>query len=42
MGNTVKKENSLAIKLYERLGYQKVDEIEKPALPMYRMAKTLV
>jgi ribosomal protein S18 acetylase RimI-like enzyme len=36
---TVKKENLPAIKLYERLGYQIVGQIIKPALSLYRMAK---
>ncbi|MBB6019935.1 ribosomal protein S18 acetylase RimI-like enzyme [Paenibacillus sp. JGP012] len=39
---TVKQENAGAIKLYERLGYQKVGEINKPAVSMYRMSKVLV
>ncbi|MEK4073154.1 N-acetyltransferase [Paenibacillus sp. FSL M7-0656] len=39
---TVKKENLLAIKLYERLGYQRVGEINKPSLSLYRMSKKLV
>ncbi|PYE50337.1 GNAT family N-acetyltransferase [Paenibacillus barcinonensis] len=39
---TVKQENAGAIKLYERLGYQKVGEIIKPAVSMYRMSKLLV
>jgi ribosomal protein S18 acetylase RimI-like enzyme len=39
---TVKKENLLAIKLYEKLGYQKTGEIEKPAISVYSMSKKLV
>lgn len=39
---TVKKENHLAVKLYERLGYQITGEINKPAFSLYRMAKALV
>ncbi|WP_339260989.1 N-acetyltransferase [Paenibacillus sp. FSL R5-0713] len=39
---TVKRENLLAIKLYERLGYQRVGEINKPSLSLYRMSKILV
>lgn len=38
---TVRQDNHLAIKLYERLGYHKVAEIKKPALSLYRMAKKL-
>ncbi|MBT2287698.1 GNAT family N-acetyltransferase [Paenibacillus albidus] len=38
---TVKKENLLARKLYERIGYQITGEINKPAFSMYRMAKTV-
>ncbi|MCP1184126.1 N-acetyltransferase [Paenibacillus sp. 1781tsa1] len=39
---TVKKENARAIQLYERLGYQRVGEINKPSLSLYRMSKILV
>ncbi|MNN86916.1 TDP-fucosamine acetyltransferase [compost metagenome] len=39
---TVKKENVLAFKLYERMGYQITGEIIKPAFSLYRMAKVLV
>jgi len=38
---TVKKENNQALKLYERLGYQIVDSIEKPPYSLYRMIKIL-
>ncbi|MFJ8218208.1 GNAT family N-acetyltransferase [Bacillus cereus] len=38
---TVKKENKLAIKLYQRRGYQITGEINKPTLSMYRMAKNV-
>ncbi|SEV83984.1 GNAT family N-acetyltransferase [[Clostridium] fimetarium] len=36
---TVKKENIQAFKLYERMGYQIVDSIEKYPYNMYRMVK---
>lgn len=39
---TVKKENELAFKLYNRLGYQITGEINKPAFSLYRMVKVLV
>ncbi|WP_342555903.1 N-acetyltransferase [Paenibacillus sp. FSL R7-0652] len=39
---TVKQENAGAIKLYERLGYKTVGEINKPAVSMFRMSKTLI
>lgn len=39
---TVKQENAGAIKLYERLGYNKVGVINKPAVSMYRMSKALI
>lgn len=39
---TVKKENELAFKLYNRFGYQITGEINKPAFSLYRMAKLLV
>ncbi|WP_427050761.1 GNAT family N-acetyltransferase [Paenibacillus sp. TC-CSREp1] len=39
---TVRQENTGAIKLYERLGYKKVGEINKPAVSLYRMSKVLV
>ncbi|MGQ8875315.1 GNAT family N-acetyltransferase [Paenibacillus sp. TSA_86.1] len=39
---TVRQENVGAIKLYERLGYNKVGKIDKPAVSMYRMSKVLV
>ncbi|PGU42842.1 GNAT family N-acetyltransferase [Bacillus cereus] len=38
---TVKKENQLAIKLYQRLGYQITSEISKPKLSLYRMVKNI-
>lgn len=38
---TVKKENQLAIKLYQRLGYQITSEINKPKLSLYRMVKNV-
>lgn len=38
---TVKKDNKLAIKLYENLGYKTVDSIEKPPYSLYRMVKNL-
>ncbi|MNZ30633.1 TDP-fucosamine acetyltransferase [compost metagenome] len=38
---TVKKENVLAFKLYERMGYHITGEINKPAFSLYRMAKVL-
>ncbi|MCW1941544.1 GNAT family N-acetyltransferase [Bacillus anthracis] len=38
---TVKKENQLAIKLYQRVGYQITGEINKPNLSLYRMAKNI-
>ncbi|MGF6354740.1 ribosomal protein S18 acetylase RimI-like enzyme [Paenibacillus sp. 4624] len=39
---TVKQENAGAIKLYERLGYNIVGVINKPAVSMYRMSKALI
>lgn len=39
---TVKKENELAFKLYNRIGYQIAGEINKPAFSLYRMVKVLV
>lgn len=39
---TVKEENELAFKLYNRLGYQITGEINKPAYSLYRMTKMLV
>ncbi len=38
---TVKKENQLAIKLYQRIGYQITGEINKPKLSLYRMVKNV-
>ncbi|MFN6590398.1 GNAT family N-acetyltransferase [Bacillus sp. TD10] len=38
---TVKKDNQLAIKLYQRLGYQITSEISKPKLSLYRMVKNI-
>ncbi|TQR30880.1 N-acetyltransferase [Lysinibacillus sphaericus] len=38
---TVKKENHLAIKLYQRIGYQITGEINKPKLSLYKMVKNL-
>lgn len=38
---TVKKENQLAIKLYQRVGYQITGEINKPKLSLYRMVKNV-
>lgn len=38
---TVKKENQLAIKLYQRLGYQITSEINKLKLSLYRMVKNV-
>lgn len=38
---TVKKENKQALKLYERLGYQITDSIEKAPYSLYRMVKNL-
>ncbi|ARV92055.1 TPA: GNAT family N-acetyltransferase [Bacillus cereus] len=38
---TVKKENQLAIKLYQRIGYQIIGEINKPKLSLYRMVKNV-
>lgn len=38
---TVKQENQLAIKLYQRLGYQITSEINKPKLSLYRMVKNV-
>ncbi|MED3802233.1 N-acetyltransferase [Lysinibacillus xylanilyticus] len=38
---TVKKENHLAIKLYQRIGYQITGEINKPKLSLYKMVKDL-
>lgn len=38
---TVKKENTQALKLYEKLGYEKTDSIEKAPYSMYRMVKIL-
>ncbi|OXS74408.1 GNAT family N-acetyltransferase [Lysinibacillus sp. KCTC 33748] len=38
---TVKKENHLAIKLYQRIGYQITGEINKPKLSLYRMVKNV-
>jgi ribosomal protein S18 acetylase RimI-like enzyme len=38
---TVKKENQLAIKLYQRMGYLITGEINKPAISLYRMAKVV-
>ncbi|MFJ3387726.1 GNAT family N-acetyltransferase [Lysinibacillus sp. NPDC086135] len=38
---TVKKENHLAIKLYQRIGYQITGEINKPKLLLYKMVKNL-
>lgn len=38
---TVKKENHLALKLYDRLGYQITGEINKPSFSLFRMAKRL-
>lgn len=38
---TVKKENELAFKLYQRFGYTVSGEINKPAFSMYRMVKTI-
>ncbi|RCX23760.1 acetyltransferase (GNAT) family protein [Fontibacillus phaseoli] len=38
---TVRKENILAFKMYERMGYRITGEINKPAFSLYRMAKVL-
>jgi len=38
---TVKKENTGALKLYERLGYVTEDSIDKPPFSLYRMVKQL-
>jgi len=38
---TVKKENTGALKLYERLGYVTEDSIDKPPFSLYRMVKKL-
>ncbi|UPW81480.1 N-acetyltransferase [Lysinibacillus sp. Ag94] len=38
---TVKKENHLAVKLYQRIGYQITGEINKPKLSLYKMVKNL-
>lgn len=38
---TVKKENKLAIKLYQKIGYHITGEINKPAFSLYRMVKTI-
>ncbi|MEB2302627.1 GNAT family N-acetyltransferase [Lysinibacillus xylanilyticus] len=38
---TVKKENHLAIKLYQRIGYQITGEINKPKISLYKMVKNL-
>lgn len=38
---TVKKENKKALNLYERLGYQVANEIEKHPYSLYRMVKIL-
>ncbi len=38
---TVKKGNHLAIKLYQRIGYQITGEINKPKLSLYKMVKIL-
>ena len=38
---TVKKENEQALKLYEKLGFQIVDAIDKKPYSLYRMVKTL-
>lgn len=38
---TVKTENVRALKLYEKMGYQVVNEIERPPYSLYRMSKTL-
>lgn len=38
---TVKKDNNQAYKLYERLGYQVTDSIEKKPYSLYRMVKIL-
>ncbi len=38
---TVKRENVKALKLYENMGYQIVNEIERPPYSLYRMSKIL-
>jgi ribosomal protein S18 acetylase RimI-like enzyme len=39
---TVVRENHGAFKLYEKLGYRVTGEINKPALSLFRMAKSPV
>lgn len=38
---TVRKENTKALKLYEKLGYQILDTIDTPCYSLYRMGKKL-